>query len=104
MVSLLGESIAFYNYSIIATYVLLGVYAVMRFFSERSKGFVWLFKGGQWVAVKTINFIYIFPLVLIPIYMFVYYYEVRIGFVSLSNGVFGSLVVVELVKWWRKHW
>ena len=46
MVSLLGESIAFYNYSIIATYVLLGVYAVVRFFSERSKGFVWLFKGG----------------------------------------------------------
>ena len=104
MVSVLGYTAEYYTFMIILTYVLLGVYAVVRFFSERSKGIVWLFKGGQWVAVKTIKFVYIFPLLLIPIYMFVYYYEVRIGFVTASNGVFGSLIVVELVKWWRKHW
>ena len=104
MVSVLGYTTDYYTFMIILTYVLLGIYSGARFFSERSKGDVWLFKGGYWQSVTTWKYIYIIPIVLIPIYVFVYTLDVRIGFVLASNGVICSLIVVELMKCWRKYW
>jgi len=104
VVSVVGYPLEYYTVMVIVTYVLLGVWSLARFFSERAKGIVWVFKGGSWNAVLVWKYIYIIPILLIPIYIFVYTLEVRIGFVLASNGVFGSLIVVELLKWWRKVW
>jgi hypothetical protein len=77
---------------------------VVRFLSERAKGTTWLFKGGQWNAVTKWKYLYVVPLLLIPVLFFVYTLEVGIGFIHGVNGVVLGLVVAELFSWGFKVW